>query len=545
MNSKSPRFVLFAAFLMAAGLLPNNSLALESTGARRLEKDISPITGWDGREYSEPSVAPLEKRLLGISTKSHAWSNWAGNQVADPAQIFTPKNVNDLIAIVAQAKAANKKVRAAATGHSWSSTSVVNQDGYLVNVKSMNKIYQPVQGADGTWTVEVETGVTLQELDDILRKHNPPLAVSSNIVIESVRYGGVMSMGCHGAATNARTMPDLVTQVKIVDSNGTLNTFTKDKDPVEFSAATVNLGLLGIIYSYTMEVEPMFNLKMTDTHSLVDDIFSDPKVGGPKLKSMVLNNDQTQIFYWPFNTPLLGASNDHLWVKQWQRTNLTATDNLLKDGLQDVFETLETSLGSNAYSFMALNPASTPFIVPILYQAVSRDTSVVLHAPNAIHYRAGIEKMPCLDVEMIFKVDSNFENVVKAWRYVIDEIYNYAKVDKYPINLTMEMRFIKASSMLMSPAYDEDPEAIYCTIEVLSAVNTKDFSDFSIKMAQYWMDNFQAKPHWAKMWEHVPGIVPYLRQKAGARYDKFEAVRQKYDPNGMFMTGTFAGVLGH
>ncbi|KAF9206078.1 hypothetical protein BGZ49_003047 [Haplosporangium sp. Z 27] len=545
MNSKSHRFALFAVFLVVAGLLPNDSLALKSKGTQRIDKDISPITGWDGQEYSSTNVVPSGKRALGISRDSHAWSNWAGTQFADPAQIFTPKTVEDLIAIVVQAKAANKKVRAAGTGHSWSSTSVVNQEGYMVNINNMNKIYQPVKGADGNWTVEFETGVTLAQLDELLRNNDPPLAVSSNIVIDTVRYGGVVSMGCHGAGTNSRTMPDLITQVKIVDSNGTLNTFTKAKDPVEFSAATANLGLLGMIYSYTMQIEPMFNLKMVDTHPLVGEIFSDPKVGGPILKSMVLNNDQTQIYYWPFNTPLFGSSNDHLWVKQWYRTNQTAQDNMLRDLLQHEIDVLETTLGSNVYQFMAKHPSSTPTLIPLMYQAVSKDSSIVLHAPNAIHYRTGISHMPCLDVEMIFKVDADFENVVTAWKYVIDEIYAYAKLGKYPINLTMEMRFIKASSMLMSPMYDEDPEAIFCTIEVLSATNTEGFDEFSIKMAQYWMDNFQAKPHWAKMWEHIPGIVPYLRQKAGAQYDKFDAIRQKYDPNGMFMTGTFAGILGH
>lgn len=47
------------------------------------------------------------------------------------------------------------------------------------------------------------------------------------------------------------------------------------------------------------------------------------------------------------------------------------------------------------------------------------------------------------------------------------------------------------------------------------------------------------------MWEHIPGIVPYLRHQAGARYDKFEAIRKKYDPKGMFMNRTFAELLGH
>ncbi|KAF9361942.1 hypothetical protein BGX26_009398 [Mortierella sp. AD094] len=287
----------------------------------------------------------------------------------------------------------------------------------------MNKVYQPVQGADGTWTVEVETGVVIKDLDNLLRQYDPPLALSSNTIIDSVRYGGIMAMGCHGAATNARTMPDLVTQVKIVDSNGTLNTFTKEKDPVEFSAATVNLGLLGIIYSYTIKIEPMFNLKMTDSHPLVSEYFNDPKVGGPKLKDMVLSNDQTEIFYWPFNTPGFSASNDHLWLKQWQRSNLTAMDTVTTDTFQYLLQNLETTLGSTAYDFLVDNPSSTPFISYLMYSAVSSDSEKILHAPNAIHYQYGIDNIPCLDLEMAFKVDVNFENVVKAWKYVIDQIY--------------------------------------------------------------------------------------------------------------------------
>lgn len=47
-----------------------------------------------------------------------------------------------------------------------------------------------------------------------------------------------------------------------MDASGTLNTFSRDKDPVEFSAASCNLGLLGVIYSYTLLIEPMFNVVM-------------------------------------------------------------------------------------------------------------------------------------------------------------------------------------------------------------------------------------------------------------------------------------------
>ena len=81
-----------------------------------------------------------------------------------------------------------------------------------------------------------------------LRKHNPSLTLPSNVVLDSVRYGGILSLGCHGAATHTWTLPDLVSAIKIVDATGTLHTFTEEKDLLEFSAATVNLNLLGIMF---------------------------------------------------------------------------------------------------------------------------------------------------------------------------------------------------------------------------------------------------------------------------------------------------------
>ncbi|KAK5799589.1 hypothetical protein F5H01DRAFT_356435 [Linnemannia elongata] len=474
-----------------------------------------------------------------------AWTNWAKNQSCDPTEIFNPTTLADLTEIVLKAKANGKKIRCAASGHSWSSTSVT--DGYLVVVNKMEKIHRPVWDDElRSWTVMIETGVLVKDLDDVLRENDPPLALPSNVVLDSVRYGGILSLGCHGAATQTRTLPDLVSEVTIIDADGNLNTFTK-RNPEEFAAATVNLGLLGVIYTYTLRVEPMFNLHVTDTYPLLSEYFSTPSIGGPKLKAMVLGNDQTEIFYWPFNTPNLGAANDHIWIKQWQRTQvLPVSVSATAESFKKWCQGYQTQFGDHLYEFMAHNPSSAPFVNCLLYKAIGgKDSEEVLKAPDAIHYQAGIDNLPCVDLEMAFKVNEDFSNVVVAWNYVIDQLYEYASRGEFPFNLTLEMRFVKSSTMLMSAAYDTDPEAIYCMIEVLSVNNTPGFNEFSSKMAKFWMDNFQARPHWAKMWEHVPGIVPYLRRQGSERFDRFEAIRKKYDPNGMFMNATFAGVLGH
>lgn len=126
------------------------------------------------------------------------WTNWAKTQSCRPAEEPHPNSKEALIAIVNEAREKGKKVRCAGSGHSWSSSSVT--DGVLVIVDKMNKIYPPAKRTyppeNESWTVEVETGVTIKQLDKFLRTHNPPLAVPSNTVLESVRYGGVLSLGC-------------------------------------------------------------------------------------------------------------------------------------------------------------------------------------------------------------------------------------------------------------------------------------------------------------------------------------------------------------
>ncbi|KAF9920417.1 hypothetical protein BGZ65_011279, partial [Modicella reniformis] len=181
-----------------------------------MESHVNRITKSDFHLHHESSETKLElneSKITSMSVKCQkgfldtffhchsnkdeegTWSNWAQNQSCRPTKIFHPTCLNDLVEIVNKAREDNKQVRCVASGHSWSSSSVT--DGYLVVVQKMNKIYAPKYSEkEQSWIVQVETGVTIKELDDFLRKHDPPLAMPSNVVLDSVRYGGLLSLGC-------------------------------------------------------------------------------------------------------------------------------------------------------------------------------------------------------------------------------------------------------------------------------------------------------------------------------------------------------------
>ena len=72
-------------------------------------------------------------------------------------------------------------------------------------------------------------------------------------------------------------------------------------------------------------------------------------------------------------------------------------------------------------------------------------------------------------------------------------MYEFANRGEFPLNLALEMRFIKASRMTMSNAYDDDPEAVYCMIQVVSKAEVRGFNEFTAKLGKYWMDTVQAR----------------------------------------------------
>jgi hypothetical protein len=71
---------------------------------------------------------------------------------------------------------------------------------------------------------------------------------------------------------------------------------------------------------------------------------------------------------------------------------------------------------------MVTNPSHTPTLSGVMYATMIRRFDKVLPAPEAIHYMDGIYNMKCMGVELAFKADENFGNVIKAWNYVIDQV---------------------------------------------------------------------------------------------------------------------------
>ena len=137
------------------------------------------------------------------------------------------------------------------------------------------------------------------------------------------------------------------------------------------------------------------------------------------------------------------------------------------------------------------------------------------------------------------------------------KLYNYYanKLKQYPCVLPMEMRIIRGSKVLLSPAYNQ-PFVVY--IEVLNIngneQSNKRYYDYCQDLIQKWRDVAMShgvadrmRPHWAKYWQNltVDGkpMTDYLKNQYKNEIAKFNEIRKRMDPHNIFLNNTLSKIF--
>jgi len=396
-------------------------------------------------------------------------------------------------------------------------------DDSLVIVDGLNRIgpVDPVKRE-----VTIECGVTIGALDRTLRRYG--LAVPTNVVLTSVQYGGVIATGCHGAGWDRRTLSDLVEAMTIVTHDGSVVRFSEaTHGPDVMNAVRCCLGTMGLIYQITLRVEPTSSQVAVDRR-LPHAAAKDPA----QLARLLSGNEYTEVFWFP--------TSEGLWFKSWNSTTAPARRApLARTPLAQAPRELASTLTGNTAGRHAMHriPRLTPVVNGFLYRGiVPRNRSTVVDLTRATHYRRFIEMMKVHIMSFSVKIDPGFTNVTRAWGLVVDKVRERAAAGEYPLNLMLEMRPIRSSQVLLSPAFGRDDEH-HCYFELISFTGAPGCTAFFDEVAQAWMGipELSARPHWAKYFYDVPGIIPHIRTVWGQNLTAFAKIRDELDPDRVFM----------
>ncbi|CAM2832747.1 D-arabinono-1,4-lactone oxidase [Skermania piniformis] len=426
------------------------------------------------------------------------WTNWAGDESCTPARYLQPRSVAEVAAAVQEAAAAGRTVRVVGAGHSFSD--LVCTDGLLLNLDHLSGI-RHVDAAAGLITVGA--GTRLYDLNSALASAGLALANLGDIDRQSI--AGATATATHGTG---RLLGNLATQIEAVDlvlADGSSLSCT-DADPEVLSAARVSLGALGVATGYRLRVVPAFAL-----HAQIRTMASAELTA--RLDELVDGNDHFEFFFFPHADTALTKRNNR-------------TDEPLRppgESAQRVVEFLENRVVEAASRIGRRFPAR----IPTLNRAVTRLMTSGDYVDESYKVFASRRSVRFTEMEMAVPR--------AACADVLAAIQHTIRTRGFEVNFPIEVRFVAADEKaFLSPSYGR--ETAYLAVHMYRGMAWRPY----FRAVQDIALAHGGRPHWGK--RHLLA-ADQLADRYPA-WDRFQAVRARLDPRGVFTNEHVRRVLG-
>lgn len=456
-----------------------------------------------------------------------------------------PESIGDLSNLVMRAESENVRIRAVGSGHSFSDVAL--PDIYLVDLKKMNRLL-PLDGAAlkpghrHRHFVNVEAGITVQRFNRVVEKLG--LCVVNMGGIDEQTLAGAISTGTHGTGLDLPSFPGMVRSMVLVTRGGQrLRLEPADgisdpdqpqpdgieliQDDVRFYSALISLGCFGIIYSFILELEPMYYLEETKKCYNWDWV-------APRLA------DRSLFFESDGVTPIRGVmvQVNPYQVDGGRRTAVVVRHRFLPGGLghRTINESTRNWLSSIAgrlpmsYWYAHLrarkNPQKFPRTLDGSLKALK--DKVYRNKGYRVLYQ-GMEyiKIRAYDAEFAFDMTDGNNDFIAA----LEEMFELAETNR-AANLyqtsPVGLRFVDASPAYLSLEYGK--KVAY--IDAPFVLGTPQ-ADEILHSYQEIMLRHNGMPHWGKINNILDGR-PELIEAFFPRLSAWEEVYRDYNARGTF-----------
>ena len=442
-----------------------------------------------------------EERIHSGAMTGTEWRNWAGNQIAHPAEYVEPRSVDELRALVARAE---RTVKCVGAGHSF--TSIAVTDGIQVGLDRLSGIESVIPGDDGSALVTVLAGTRLRELTASLWERG--LAMTNLGDIDEQSIAGAISTGTHGTGARFGGISTQVRGLKILTADGTTLTCSREENPDVFDAARVGLGALGIITHVSLHCVPAFALHAVEAPASLSRTLAE-------LDDTVSAVDHFEFYWFPHTDRVLTKTN----------TRLPADSPLAPLGRIRAY--IDDDLLSNT-AFEAINRVVTRF--PAAIPRVNTFSARALSAREFTDrsYRVFASSRTVKFREMEYAVPA------EAITYVLREVDRWLESSGFAVAFPVEVRFAAADDIWLSTAYGR--ASAYIAVHQYHRRDHREYFDAVEAIAR----SVGGRPHWGKLHSMTAADLT----GAYEHFDDFCAVRESLDPDRLFGNDYLGTVLG-
>lgn len=428
------------------------------------------------------------------------WRNWAGDESCRPTAIERPGSVPEVVAALERAAAAGERLRVAGSGHSF--TDVACSDGRLMTLERMDRVLD-VDRAGGR--VRVEGGITLRALNATLAEHGLALENLGDIDVQTV--AGAISTATHG--TGAR-LPNISAQVETIElvlaDGSTLTCSAGDADLDTYLAARVGVGSLGVVSAVTLRCVPAFTLHGVDRPAPLEETLA-------ALDELGAANDHFEFYVFPHTRTALTRTNNHVDTPPRPRPRARAW-------AEDVLIT------NHVFHAFCLAGRAAPPLIPTINRVVTRVAGSNDLTDRSDRIFATTRSVRFTEMEYALPR----EHTATALRRIL------ALIDErgFRVPFPIEVRLVAQDDAFLSPVHGRDSG--YIAVHMFKGMEWRPY----FRAVEQVMDEYDGRPHWGKRhFQTAATLSPRY-----PRWERFQAVRSRLDPDGRFVNMYTDRVLG-
>ena len=429
-----------------------------------------------------------------------SWSNWAGNQQCAPARVEHPAGAAALADVVRTAARDGRRVKVVGSGHSFTDIAVTPADGVQV-VLDRHAGMVSVDRSSGR--VTVQAGMTIAALNRALASVELALPNLGDIAYQTI--SGAVSTATHGTGLRLGGLATQVVALSLVTADGSVLECSPDVEPEVFACARVGLGALGVLSTITLQPVPAFRLHAVEEPMRLDGLLSE-------LDRHVEENDHFEFFYVPHTEWALTKRNNRTdepvggmprW--KWVRDKVV---------MENVAFGAVCRLGRRFPSLVPRLATALPSSGRVEYVKPSHD---VFASPRWVHF-----------YEMEYSVPrAAGAEVLRRLKAFIDD-------SGLRISFPVEVRFTAGDDIPLSTAHGS--ERCYIAVHVYRGMPYEQY----FRGVESIMQSVGGRPHWGKLhFRTADDLAPVYPE-----WERFQAVRRKLDPDGVFANPYLDRVLG-
>ncbi len=427
------------------------------------------------------------------------WRNWTGDQRCTPAARERPRSNEELSAALVRAGSRGSRVRAVGAGHSFSE--IACSEDTLVSLEQMSGVLD-VDAASRH--VRVQAGITINALSRQLDAHGLAMENLGDIDVQSI--AGAISTATHGTGARLRNISSQVAALKLVLGDGSMLECDEEREPDVFRAARVGLGALGVVAEVTLRCVPAFTLRGIDEPAPLQQTLE-------RFEELALGNDHFEFFVFPYADVALTRTNNRTDDPARPRGRVAAYAN-------------DVLLTNHAFGAFCRIARRMPGAIPQINRLVTR----LAGRSERVERSASIFASPRLVrfTEMEYALPR--ERTPEAVRRVMEMISSRGLAVPFPI----EVRTAAPDDAFLSTAAGRDTG--YVAVHMFAGMQWRDY----FERVEAIMAELDGRPHWGK--RHFQTAAT-LRGRY-PDWDRFQAVRARLDPGGMFTNAWTDRVLG-